>query len=190
MSEQYDAHPDGQVESAAPVDDRERIKAAINETLANKVAAKATENVVAKSIKHLQSLRSDLAGEDSGLGTVWLEYCAQVQGERSYAWEHYEDLVLYAVRVAVQELAAFELQAAWLGTPEGTEWLDAPDSDPSQVPASVDDVANEIYGNVWQRASDWEDPRLERYLCGDENDDAGDEDEDDDEFDNDEDDQG
>jgi hypothetical protein len=176
---------EGLVGAAALMDDRDGVKSSINEVLVREVAAKATENVVAKAIKHLKGLRSDLSGEDSGLGTVWLEYCAQVQGEQSYAWQHYEDLALDTVRSAVAELAAFELQAVWLDTPAGADWLDAAGSDRSAVPASADVVAKEIYDTVWQRASDWEDRRLERYKSRQEDDGDDDGDDDDDEADDD-----
>lgn len=121
--------------------------------------------VVSSAVEWLQSQHSDLAGEDSGLGNLWLEFCAQVQGEQSADWDNFETVVREIVEAGVQKLSSAEREALWLQTEAGRDWLGEDSVEAAQVPVLLEDVVDDIYGRVWQRAADWEDQRLERYLA-------------------------
>lgn len=129
------------------------------------VADRAATECVSSTVEWLRLQRSTLAGDDSGLGSLWLEFCAQVQGEHSIFWEEYESVVSQKVESLVRQLPAADRQALWLQTEAGNDWLDEEASvDVEHVPVFLEDVVNDLYSKVWQRAADWEEGRLERYL--------------------------
>jgi hypothetical protein len=121
--------------------------------------------ITSKVIALLQSQRSSLAGDDSGLGTVWLEYCAQVQGEQSVDWDGFELLVHEAIEGLLGALSTADRRTLWLQTSEGKDWLSEVNSDQGVPPVDVADLIEAVYGTVWRKAADWEDPRVERYLA-------------------------
>lgn len=153
-------------------------------SIVSAVADRTAQQVATSTVECLQRQRSALAGADSGLGNVWLEFCAQVQGEQSFDWDEFETLVQQTVEGLVGKLPDAEQQALWLQTDAGVEWLDEADAETAQVPVLLKDVVSDLYSKVWRRAADWEDDRLERYLSrqdGDEDFDEDDDDETDDE---------
>jgi hypothetical protein len=130
------------------------------------VADRSARQVTGAVVKTLQGMPSTLSGEDSGLGTVWLEFCAQVQGEHSIDWSEFENLVQQVIEGLSSKLPTIDQQALWLQTPAGEDWLDEPSTDPALMPVDPDDVVGMLYSQVWKRAADWEDDRLEAFLCG------------------------
>lgn len=150
-------------------------------SIVSAVADRTAQQVATSTVECLQRQRSALAGADSGLGSVWLEFCAQVQGEQSFDWDEFETLVQQTVEGLVGKLPDAEQQALWLQTDAGVEWLDEGNADAAQVPVLLEDVVSDLYSKVWRRAADWEDDRLERYLSRQDGDDDLDDDETDDE---------
>lgn len=149
------------------------------ESIVSAVADRAAQQLASGTVEWLQGQRSDLAGEDSGLGNLWLEFCAQVQGQQSVYWDEFEIAVRETVERLVCELPVAERQALWLQTEAGQDWLD--ETDAAQVPIALEDIVEDVYGKVWQRAADWEDRRLERYLAHADGDDYCEDDEKDEE---------
>ena len=138
----------------------EHVHARLVSALAEHVSARMAQ----ETIEFLQRQPACLSGDDSGLGNVWLEFCVQVQGEHSYDWDAFELLVRQVVESVVFRLAPLERDAVWLQTLAGENWLEEPDIDSNQVPTSVEDVVERLYGLVCCRAADWDDDRIERYL--------------------------
>lgn len=64
-----------------------------------------------------------LSGDDTCLTSVWEEVCVQVQGEESYAWDAYVQLMLDQVLSRLQEVSRPELEMLWLRTESGWDWL-------------------------------------------------------------------
>lgn len=157
----------------------EQVYAKLVRTAAEHASSRVTDEVVAV----LQRQPEMLSGDDSGLGSVWLEYCVQVQGEHSYDWDAFELHVRQVVDGLVATLAPFERDAVWLQTPSGEDWLDEPDMDLARMPVDADAVVDKLYGLVWRRAADWEDDRIGRFLYPGDDDtlDDGDDDPDEDE---------
>lgn len=147
------------------------------------VAGEALKSISDKVLAILRRQPSALAGEDSGLGTVWLEFCAQVQGEHSVDWDAFETLVRDVVEGELMALQPTDRQAMWLGTEAGADWIGEPAASDGTVPVGIEDLVNLAYSAVWQCAADWQDSRLERFLAaedGDFDDDEIDEDDDED----------
>ena len=94
-----------------------QVYASLLAAAADAAAAKVTD----ATITTLGKQRSILAGEDSGLGTVWLKFCAQVQGEQSIDWEDFELHVRQVIEGQLLQLAVVEQQSVWLRTPGGED---------------------------------------------------------------------
>jgi hypothetical protein len=122
--------------------------------------------VVDRAISLLQLQPSVLAGDGSGLGNVWLEFCTQVQGEETIDWEDFKLHVRQTIEGALFELDRIEQQTLWLRTPAGRDWLDEPGIDTTgDLPVDSDDLIELVYQNVYQQAIDWQDEGLQRFLC-------------------------
>lgn len=151
----------------------------VHANLVSAAAEHAGNRVADAVVVLLQGQPAMLSGDDSGLGSVWLEFCVQVQGEHSYDWDAFELHVRQMVEGLVAKLAPFERDALWLQTPSGEDWLDEPDMDLARMPVDTDAVVDKLYRLVWRRAADWEDDRIGRFLYpGDDSDDFDDDDED------------
>jgi hypothetical protein len=61
--------------------------------IVKKVAAQAAERVSRRTISALQKRTETTSGDDSGFKTVWDEVCVQVQYERSFYWDAYDETV-------------------------------------------------------------------------------------------------
>ena len=153
----------------------------VHAKLVSAAAEHASNRVADAVVVLLQGQPAMLSGDDSGLGSVWLEFCAQVQGEQSYDWDAFELHVRQVVEGQVAKLAPFERDAVWLQTPSGEDWLEEPHMDRARMPVDTDAVVDKLYRLVWRRAADWEDDRIGRYLYpGDDSDDSDAFDDDDD----------
>ena len=149
---------------------------AVNERLIRELGDQAVDRIVSAVVATLQAQRAVLSGDDSGLGNVWLEFAVQVQGEQSYDWDFFESHVMQTAEGAMLGLTKLERQALALRTPTGQDWIEEADGD--RVPENDEELVDLVYGRLSSVAMDWEDRRLDRYLCRAED---GDEDEDEDE---------
>ncbi len=116
-----------------------------------KVAATA---VAEQAIAALMKCTDTLSGDDSGLENTWEEICAQVQGEESFFWDAYRQIMNHAVLAELETLPGRDLAALWLQTDEGWDWhCDFEQSDTSDgyrsgetptIPYEPDDISNLI----------------------------------------------
>src|SRR4051794_20690503 len=72
--------------------------------IVKEVAAQAAERVSRRTISALQKRAETTSGDDSGLKTVWDEVCVQVQYERSFYWDAYDETVRGFVAAYIEEL--------------------------------------------------------------------------------------
>lgn len=124
----------------------------------------AAERAAAQTVSVLRGQHSTLSGEDSGLGDVWLEFCVQVQGEQSIDWDDFELTVRQNIEAVLFSMTRDERKGIWLRTPAGSE---EDDEGEVQIPADDGGLIESVYGKVWQLAADFQDERVERYLCPD-----------------------
>lgn len=119
--------------------------------------------------RDLQRMRDGLlAGEDSGLATLWDELCVQVQGEESLLWDEYEDLVQDLALEHVRKLDGYTKAAIWYQTDDGMDHLclledeqDLSSEDDFGVPD--DDVARYVVREVMRLAGRWTNKRIRAY---------------------------
>jgi hypothetical protein len=83
------------------------------------IAEKAARHVTRKVIAALQHMTDTLSGDDSGLETTWDEICPQVQYEKSFSWNSYNDTVRRIVGAQIATLPKHEREAIWLQTDAG-----------------------------------------------------------------------
>lgn len=113
-----------------------------------------------------------LSGDDSGLTSVWLEICAQVQGEESFFGEQYREMVVDMIDGRVQGRSTTEKQMLWLATEPGWDWLwDVVNAgeDPAPEHPGIDtgSVAEWIWSDMLLPIAESDmDPRVERFLEG------------------------
>ena len=130
-----------------------------------------------------------LSGADSRLISLWQEICVQVQGEESFVWDTYLELVTGMISVRVADLSKAEQEMLWLATDTGRDWLyDVVHADdepaPEQPGLDTDELAEWIWTEFLRPLSESErDPNVIAYLKGEEwsgdDDDELDEDEED-----------
>lgn len=120
-------------------------------------------------ITQLRSMdQAMLSGDDSGLKNSWEEVCVQVQGEQSYFWDAYEDLLRQFLADEVSRLPLHERRAVWLQTENGMAYLDLEEEDSGPVPYSVDDIVQYMLDEyVLPAAAEHSNPRIRKYLDGD-----------------------
>src|ERR1700730_13122261 len=92
------------------------------------IAEKTARHVIRKGIAALQHMTNMLSGDDSGLETTWDEICVQVQYEKSFSWNSYDDTVRTIVGTQIATLPKHEPEAIWSQTVGGTDW-DCPELD-------------------------------------------------------------
>lgn len=136
-------------------------------TIVNQVARDIKQRLVRRTIRTLQAMNDPgtlLSGEDSGLKSVWEEVCVQYQGQHSMYWSLYVETLEGIVRKLLPNLQRYELEAIWLHTRGGRDWLDCDEHrrEPLAIfePDIVEFVADEVLGE----AMNWSNPRIRAYL--------------------------
>jgi|GEM_PF-740583 len=164
----------------------------IYKSLIAEYAKAAADKANAEAIDSLKQIKSTLSGDDSGLCNAWDEICVQVQGEESFFWDEYQDVMSDAVLGVLQTFAPRDLAALWLHSAEGWDWgFDIEDEKRDEsgvrtlqsllVPYSVEDIAKYIVQNrILVSAKYFTNSQIAEFLNKDENDDDEDEDEDED----------
>jgi len=133
------------------------------------------ERLIRNTIVCLQRMEP-ASGEDSVLANVWDEICVQVQYEESALWDAYLETVGQIVAHDVDRLSAFETEALWLCTEPGDDgwYLRDDTADPRDAappaPVNVRDVVDQIVSAICDRAADWSNPRVRKFLESQEND--------------------
>ncbi len=139
--------------------------ASIVEAFAAPILARLTRRVISK----LRGMDQALLSGDERLQNAWEEICVQVQGEQSFFWEAYEDTIRQCAQTEVTKLQPHERQSLWLQTESGAEWLFEEENSESEVPHSDDDIIEYLLNDhILPAASDYSNPRIRKYLDGDE----------------------
>lgn len=137
-------------------------EARVVEALARQVGERLTRKVIAE----LQRMKSDLlSGDDSGLQSTWEEICVQVQGEQSFSWDDFPDMVSTLIERSVQELPSYKREALWLQSVEGIDWSyeDEDRRDPDPV-VDKDIIRYLLHDYVFSAAEMWTNARIRAYL--------------------------
>ena len=113
-----------------------------------------------------------LSGADSRLISVWQEICVQVQGEESFEWDTYQELVTGMISVRVTDLSKAEQEMLWLATDAGWDWLyDVVHADDEPAPEQPGLDTEELAEWIWTEflrplAESERDPNVVAYLEG------------------------
>jgi hypothetical protein len=95
-----------------------------SERLVRDLAIRAIDKTVRRTIRTLQKQTDGLqSGDDSGLVNLWGEVCVQMQFEKSFYWQTYEHVIESILPVHLDRLSPLELEAIWLQTDAGIDWL-------------------------------------------------------------------
>jgi hypothetical protein len=137
------------------------VQAVVVRQWATELAARAA----ARAARQLAKMPATLSG-DSGLRTVWEEFCVQVKGEQSVDWELFEDTVKECISGTLLSLTHLQQVALWMQSDAAIDWL-SEHEDGSELPA----VVEVVYSVVWQLADESKNPRVARYLARSEGDD-------------------
>ncbi len=132
-------------------------------------AGDAIEALTKRTIRSLQALREThlQSGDDSGLRDAWDEVCVQVQDDFSPLWPAYLDTIRAFLTKHCERMPSRDLHSIWRGTDAGFDWLrDVEDGlEDGEIPTyCIEDVVEEVLENVLEKAGDWTNPRIRRYL--------------------------
>ncbi len=134
------------------------------------------DQLVANVIDSLKRLGGDslLSGDDSGLVNVWEEICVQVSGEETAFWDTYLTVIDDHIRGALSPMSKEARAALWGMTDSGIDWYADYGAGEEQSPPIFDeDIIEMLRDKLLSRAADDDNPRVERYLSGfDEDEDA------------------
>ena len=133
--------------------------------LVRDLAIRAIDKIVRRTIRELQAQTDGLqSGDDSGLANLWDEVCVQLQLEKSFYWSSYEQAIESILLAHLDRLSQLELEAIWLQTNAGFDWLwDNPETqDPA--PIVLDDIVEQAFEELRARAADWTNHRVRAYL--------------------------
>lgn len=114
--------------------------------------------------QYLLEQGADLAGSDSGLKTLWDEWCVQIQAEQSPFWTDYRTIVDQAIEFALRNATSHELEAMWLQTDAGRAWVAEGGGHPP-VPVHLQELAEWIYEDVERLALNDESRAVVRFLA-------------------------
>jgi hypothetical protein len=145
-------------------------------------ASRLKSDVVCKAITALEGMTGNmlLSGDDSMLRNTWEEVCVQVQGEESFYWDTYLDVIDDLLTGFVMELSQQDLLALWSMTEAGGYWLDDVESgeaDGNEPPVAIEEIIDYLKTDLVSKAADFENSSTRRYLAH-QNGDYEDEDED------------
>ncbi|MEB2786380.1 hypothetical protein [Algoriphagus persicinus] len=125
-------------------------------------AQECISKIVSQIIRKLQSFKITLSGEDSDLENTWDEICVQLQGEYAYKWDLYEDTVLDLIENEVKKLPFHAQLAIWLETESSYSYDE--EEDDLELKYDPSDVCRHIKSIIFQKAGDWSNRRIKRFL--------------------------
>ena len=130
----------------------------------NALASEVPARIIKKTITDLRRMKLTLSGADSGLKTTWDEICVQVQDGDSFFWDAYDDTVKGLLGGYVEKLPEHERCALWLQTSEGYDWKSCEPDEREDVVVGVDDVIADLSEELYSKAADWRNARIEAYI--------------------------
>lgn len=123
------------------------------------------DKLVRKTVAELRKIEDTFSGDFSELKNAWEAICAQVQYESSYFWEIYEGVAWEIISRHVSNLKPHEILAIWFQTDNGQDWECTPVSGHEESPqACMDDVERYIQLRLYDKAEDYSNKRIERFL--------------------------
>jgi hypothetical protein len=129
------------------------------------VAQLAARRITRKVIADLQRMKHTLSGDDSELKTTWDEICAQVQYEKSFAWDVYDETVRATVGGYVAELPNHEREAIWLQTDVGGDWEYEEDENRESNQVFDEDIVEYLTNeHIYAEAGRWSNSRIRAYI--------------------------
>jgi len=129
------------------------------------VATEAARRITRKVIAFLRQMTDTMSDDDSELKTTWDEICVQVQDEKSFYWDAYDETVRAIVRGYTAELPKHEQEAIWLQTNAGFDWDCAEPEDRDAQPVSDDDIVDWLIDEyIYAEADNWSNARIRAYL--------------------------
>jgi hypothetical protein len=133
-------------------------------------ASRLKSDVVCKAITALESMTGNLllSGDDSMLRNTWEEVCVQVQGEESFYWDTYLNVIDDLLTGFVRELSQQDLLALWSMTEAGGFWLDDVESgevDGNEPPVAIEEIIDYLKTDLVSKAADFENSSTRRYLA-------------------------
>jgi len=135
------------------------------ERIISTVAEAAARRAARQTIAALQRMTVTLSGDDSCLRITWDEVCVQVQCERSFHWDAYDETVRALVMGCVKKMPKHEREAIWLQTDEGDDWHSEDPDRRTADPVFNDDIVDYITQVfVYREAGDWTNERIRAFL--------------------------
>lgn len=136
----------------------------VHVALVHQLAEEIVARAAARTVRFLTRLPGGLSGDDSGLHSVWEEYCVQIQGEESLYWDVYEYTVRECISGSMMHLSHLQKVAVWLQSDAADEWL-GEHGDEGELPAIAErEVVDVVYREVWRLADESRNRRVVRYL--------------------------
>jgi hypothetical protein len=129
------------------------------------VADAAAKRIARRVILGLQRMHQTLSGDDSELVTTWEEICVQVQYERSFFWDAYDETVRALVAGEVEGLQGHERDALWLRTDAGWDWAYEPEDERPPEPVVDDDSVDYVTrAYIYAEAGYWSNRRIRAFI--------------------------
>lgn len=125
--------------------------------------------IIARTRRALIQLNGgiQLSGDDSPLRDIWDEICAQQQGDKSFYWSAYEEIIEQILQDKVNHLDHASKLALWAQTNDGFDWIYDHYEDENgleQVSANHDTVVAYLKQLLLRQAADENNERVKRYL--------------------------
>lgn len=130
------------------------------------IAEEATSRIARGVVRDIQQLKDLHSGDDSGLENTWDEICVQIQGTESIFWDMYDQMVRDLVEAHIDKAPVTDLQAIWLQTDPGEDWIIDVDQDASEIPWDPADVVRYIVHAVYDLAGSWSNHRIRKFQGG------------------------
>jgi hypothetical protein len=128
-------------------------------------ATRSVDRVVRQTIHDLRKItNARLSGDDSGLANAWEEICVQLQLQESIYWDSYDATARSILTQYLERLPPLELEAIWLRTDAGFDWLWEHGEAETPTPVCLDDALEKVTEALYGRATDCSDPTIPRSL--------------------------
>lgn len=140
------------------------------------------QRIVQKTVAELRKVKDTLSSDDGPLQNAWEEICVQVQEEQSFFWEAYDGIAWSIISRLAHTLKHHELLAIWFQTDEGYDWKRKPVAAQESYermneierkgchledqfpPVCLDEVERYIQLRLFDRAENYSNKRIERFL--------------------------
>lgn len=144
------------------------------ELLMGHLAETLLKQLTGKVKRKLQGLDREsnmmMSSEDSNLRNVWDEFCVQVQGEQSFFYDSYLDVIESIIAELLANCTEDEKIILWTQTQEYEEWSESPDNDELDftdvLKMNYDEIAvcEYVLHEVENMACNYSTARIDKYL--------------------------